>query len=175
VADIVGWHVAKKGDRCGTGAGPAGVREHFLAYAPKIALGLGLRHDWGSQYIAHQFAGELAWLGIRTFKEECLYLHDFDTLEGARQVIGASIERYNRAWLIERYGHRTPAERPPAACFRRLDYAALVSEKPGALQLEVVRQLLGPNGVQSPPSATSGRGLETAGQTNSRCVTSQAG
>lgn len=131
VADIVGWHMAEKGDRWAA-LEPIrqGVRDHFLAYAPRIALGLGLRHDWGPQYTAHQFAGELAWLGIRstpafvgepecngvmerwirTLKEECLYLHDFDTLDEARQVIGAFIERYNREWLIERHGHRTPAD-----------------------------------------------------------------
>ncbi len=38
-----------------------------------------------------------------------LYLHDFQTLEEARQVIGEFIEAYNREWLIERHGHRTPA------------------------------------------------------------------
>ena len=131
VGDVVGWHVAKKGDRWAA-LEPIrqGVREQSLSYAPKIALGLGLRHDWGPQYTAHQFAGELAWLGIRstpafvgepecngvierwirTLKEECLYLHDFETLEEARQVIGAFIERYNREWLLERHGHRTPAD-----------------------------------------------------------------
>ncbi len=83
-----------------------------------------------TQYTAHQFQGELAWLGIRstasyvgepecnglierfirTLKEECLYLHDFESLEEARTVIGGFIERYNRGWLIERHGHKTPAE-----------------------------------------------------------------
>ena len=47
---------------------------------------------------------------IRTLKEECLYLHDFETLDEARAVIGAFIEDYNREWLIERHGYRTPAE-----------------------------------------------------------------
>ena len=47
---------------------------------------------------------------IRTLKEECLYLHDFQTLEEARQMIGEFIEAYNREWLIERHGHRTPAD-----------------------------------------------------------------
>ena len=47
---------------------------------------------------------------IRTLKEECLYLHDFESLEEARTVIGGFIERYNRGWLIERHGHKTPAE-----------------------------------------------------------------
>ena len=36
--------------------------------------------------------------------------HDFQTLEEARQVIGEFIEAYNREWLIERPGHRTPAD-----------------------------------------------------------------
>jgi putative transposase len=47
---------------------------------------------------------------IRTLKEECLYLHDFATLDEARQVIGAFIERFNRAWLLERHAYRTPAD-----------------------------------------------------------------
>ena len=131
VTDVVGWHVAKKGDRWAA-LEPIrqGVRAHMHGYAPKIALGLGLRHDWGPQYTAHQFQGELAWLGIRstasyvgepecngvaerfirTLKEECLYLHDFESLEEAREVIDEFIEKYNRGWLLERYGYRTPAE-----------------------------------------------------------------
>jgi len=131
VTDVVGWHVAKKGDRWAA-LEPIrqGVRDHMHGYAPRIALGLGLRHDWGPQYTAHQFQGELAWLGIRstasyvgepecngvaerfirTLKEECLYLHDFETLEQARHEISAFIERYNHGWLLERHGHRTPAQ-----------------------------------------------------------------
>ena len=99
-------------------------------YRTKIALGLGLRHDWGPQYTAHQFLGELRWLGIRstpsfvgepecngimerwirTLKEECLYLHDFASLEQARELIGAFIRRYNEQWILERHGYRTPAD-----------------------------------------------------------------
>ncbi len=37
-------------------------------------------------------------------------MHHFQTLEEARQVIGEFIEAYNREWLIERHGHRTPAD-----------------------------------------------------------------
>ncbi len=107
-----------------------GVQRTHRRYTPKIALGLGLRMDRGPQYTAHQFLGELRWLGIRpspsyvgepecngimerwirTLKEECLYLHDFQTLEQARQLISQFIECYNREWLIERHGHRTPAD-----------------------------------------------------------------
>jgi hypothetical protein len=66
-----------------------------------------------------QLQGELTWLGIRssasyvrepegnnvaerfirTLKEQCLYLHDFETLEEASEVIGEFLERYNRGWL----------------------------------------------------------------------------
>lgn len=58
---------------------------------------------------------------MRTLKEQCLYLHQFQNLEDARQVIAEFIQRYNQEWLIERLGHRTPvqaradAHRPEAA------------------------------------------------------------
>ena len=52
---------------------------------------------------------------MRTLKEECLYLHDFESLEEARQEIDAFIERYNRGWLLERHGYRTPAQVRQAA------------------------------------------------------------
>ena len=102
----------------------------MAGYAPRIALGLGLRHDWGPQYTAHQFQADLKWLGIRstasyvgepecngvaerfirTLKEECLYLYDFRSLEEAREIIGEFIERYNHGWLLQRHGYRTPTE-----------------------------------------------------------------
>jgi len=76
------------------------------------------------QYTAYQILGELRWWGfgpspsyvgelecspimerwIRTLKEECPYLHDFDTLDEARRVIGEFIGSV----LIEQHGHRTP-------------------------------------------------------------------
>ncbi|MDQ3309075.1 MAG: IS3 family transposase [Gemmatimonadota bacterium] len=129
--EIVGHHVAKKGDRWAA-LEPVrqGVRRHFGGFAPKIALGLGLRHDWGPQYTAHQFNAELKWLGIRnspafvgepecnglierfmrTLKEECIYVHRFRTLEEARFVIGRFIQQYNSEWLLQRHGYKTPAE-----------------------------------------------------------------
>ena len=130
VTDVVGWHVAKKGDRWAA-LEPVrqGVRTHMGGFAKAVAAGLGLRHDWGSQYRARAFQAEIKWLGIRstpayvgepecngvaerfirTLKEECVYLHDFETLEEAREVIGAFIERYNSGWLLQRHGYLTPA------------------------------------------------------------------
>ncbi len=106
-----------------------GVRAHMGGFRKAIALGLGLRHDWGPQYRASQFQAEIKWLGIRstpayvgepecngvaerfirTLKEECIHLHHFETLEEARAVIGAFIHRYNNGWLLQRHGYMTPA------------------------------------------------------------------
>lgn len=130
-ADLVGWHVAKIGDRWAA-LEPIrqGAREIFGAAHKEVARGLQLRCDWGPQYIADAWIAEVRWLGItitpsfvgepecngvierfiRTLKEQCLYLHRFQTLEEARRVIGAFIERYNREWLIARLGYRTPAQ-----------------------------------------------------------------
>lgn len=128
--DIVGWHVAKLGDRWAA-LEPIhqGVRTAFGAFGKDVARGLAIRSDWGPQYVADAFRAELGWLGIthspsfvgepqcngvierfmRTLKEQCIWLHRFATLEEARLIIGAFIDRYNHQWLIERLDHRTPA------------------------------------------------------------------
>ena len=130
-ADIVGWHAAKIGDRWAA-VEPIriGARLAFGAFTKDIARGLSVRSDWGPQYIADAFGSELAWLGIthshsfvrepqcngvierfiRTLKEQCVWLHRFESLEEARGIIGAFIEHYNHHWLIERLNHRTPAD-----------------------------------------------------------------
>jgi len=71
----------------------------FGTIAPKVALGVALRHDWGSQYTANTFVNEIKCWGftdtpafvdepecngcaerfMRTLKEQCLYLHQFAT------------------------------------------------------------------------------------------------
>jgi putative transposase len=128
--DIVGWHVAKIGDRWAA-LEPirTGVRLAFGAFAKDLARGLTVRSDGGPQCIADAFGNELAWLGIthshsfvrepqcngvierfiRTLKEQCIWLHRFESLDQARGIIGAFIERDNHQWLIERLDHRTPA------------------------------------------------------------------
>jgi putative transposase len=81
-----------------------GMREIFGGTRKHAARGLQIRSDWGPQYIADAWIAEVKWLGmtimpsyvgepqcngvierfIRTLKEQCLYLHRFPTLEGAR-------------------------------------------------------------------------------------------
>src|SRR5207247_11114279 len=48
--EVVGWHVAKIGDRWAA-LEPIrqGMTMAFGTIAPKVALGVALRHDWGSQ------------------------------------------------------------------------------------------------------------------------------
>jgi putative transposase len=134
--ELVGWHVAKLGDRWAA-LEPLrqGVRHAFGGFAKEIARGLSIRCDWGPQYIADAWINEVKWLGMtispsfvgepecngvierfmRTLKEQCLYLHRFATLAEARRIIGEFIERYNGEWLIERLGHRPPAALRAAA------------------------------------------------------------
>ena len=41
-----------------------GVRQRFGGFDRQIAAGLAVRHDHGSQYVAHDFQNELAFLGL---------------------------------------------------------------------------------------------------------------
>lgn len=131
IAEVVGWHAAKIGDRWAALAPiRQGVRHAFGDFRKDVARGLVLRCDWGPQYIAQAWIAEVKWLGItlspsyvgepecngvaerfmRTLKEQCMYLHRFQNVAEARAIIGAFIDRYNSQWLIERLGHRTPAQ-----------------------------------------------------------------
>jgi len=131
IDELLGWHVAKLGDRWAA-LEPIrqGVRHAFGGFQKDIARGLAVRCDWGPQYIADAWINEVKWLGItispsyvgepecngvierfmRTLKEQCLYLERFQTLEEARRVIANFIERYNHEWLIERLDYRNPAQ-----------------------------------------------------------------
>lgn len=128
--ECIGIHAALKGTRY-EALEPLrqGLRAHFGGYRAGIATGLTVRHDHGSQYLSHHFQGELRFLGvtsspafvrepqgngcaerfIRTLKEQLLWVRSFATVEELRRALLAFKERYNRQWLIERHGHRTPA------------------------------------------------------------------
>ena len=129
-AECVGIHAARKGTRF-EALEPLrqGIRRHFDGYREAVAAGLALRHDHGSQFMSDHFQAELRFLGIasspafvrepegngcaerfiRTLKEQLLWIERFDSVEALRQALVAFKDRYNRAWLIERHGHQTPA------------------------------------------------------------------
>ena len=129
--ELLGWHVVKLGDRWAA-LEPIrqGVRHAFGGFGKDIARGLRLRCNGGPQYIADAWINAVKWLGItltpsyvgapqcngvaerfmRTLTEQCVYLHHFESVEQARAIIAEFVERYNTQWLIERLGHRTPAQ-----------------------------------------------------------------
>jgi putative transposase len=130
-AECVGIHAARRATRF-EALEPIrqGVRACFGGFAESVALGLELRHDHGSQFVADDFQRELAFLGItpspafvrepegngcaerfvRTLKENLLWVRRFQTIEELRQALHGFKEIYNRTWIIERHGYRTPAQ-----------------------------------------------------------------
>jgi putative transposase len=129
-AECVGVHAARRGTRF-EALEPLrqGIREQFGAYRAGAAAGLALRHDHGSPFLSDLFQAELRFLGIasspafvrepegngcverfiRTLKEQLLWVEPFATIEELRLALLAFKARYNRDWLIERHGHRSPA------------------------------------------------------------------
>ena len=130
-AECVGIHAARRATRF-EALEPIrqGVRACFGGFADGIAHGLELRHDHGSQFLADDFQRELAFLGIepspafvrepegngcaerfiRTLKENLLWVRGFDTIEDLREALHQFKDTYNRTWIVERHGYRTPAQ-----------------------------------------------------------------
>jgi putative transposase len=130
-AECVGVHASRRADRF-EALEPVkqAVRERFGAFAKDVAAGPQLRHDHGSQYVSHHFQAEIRFLGIasspafarepegngcaerfiRTPKENLLWVRPFATVEELRLALQAFKETYNRTWIIERHGYRTPAQ-----------------------------------------------------------------
>jgi transposase InsO family protein len=131
VGDLVGIHAARPGTRF-EALEPVyqGIREHFGPLSKDLAQGLVLRHDHGAQYMSGHFQGEIRFLGlesspsfvrapegngvaerfVRTLKEQLLWVRHFDTVEELRLALLEFKERYNRHWLLQRHGWRTPHE-----------------------------------------------------------------
>jgi len=106
------------------------VTERLGGVEKEAAAGLGIRHDHGSQYMSRDFQREIAWLGaasspafvrapegngcaerfIRTLKENLLWVRTFRTVEELRLALIHFRRTYNECWLIERHGHRSPAQ-----------------------------------------------------------------
>ncbi|MCY7289054.1 MAG: IS3 family transposase [Cryobacterium sp.] len=130
-AECVGIHAALRGTRH-EALEPVrqGVVERFGRVEMDAANGLSIRHDHGSQYVSHDFQKEIAWLGassspafvrapegngcaerfIRTLKENLLWVRTFHTVEELRLALIDFRQTYNEHWLIQRHGHRSPAQ-----------------------------------------------------------------
>ena len=104
--------------------------ERFGSVEKAVAAGLALRYDGGPCFRAEHYQTEIDHLGIarspayhyepetngcvekfiQTLKEQVLWIERFDSFEQLRQAVRDFARLYNREWLLERHGYRTPNE-----------------------------------------------------------------
>jgi transposase InsO family protein len=104
--------------------------ERFGSLESAVASALALRYDGGPCFRSGHYQAEIDHLGIsrspayhyepetngcaekaiQTLKEQLLWLERFETLEQLREAVRSFGRLYNREWLLERHGYRTPIE-----------------------------------------------------------------
>jgi len=128
-AECVGWHVCKQGTRF---AALEPISQGLMATVGKVAAdagrGLSLRMDHGTQYLSDHFLNQLKHWGInpsfafieqpqtngvaerfiRTIKEQVIYGRVFQNLEEVRTAVRRLVDTYNREWLVEKNGFKSP-------------------------------------------------------------------
>jgi len=130
-AELLGWHVAKRGTRFeALQAVGMAVRNQFGRVDAGAARGLALRHDHGSNFMSDAFQKQIRSWGIapsyafvgepqtngvierlfRTLKEQIVHGRIFQTVDEVRDAVRAFATRYNAEWLIEKNGHRSPGD-----------------------------------------------------------------
>ena len=130
-AELLGWHVAKRGTRYeAIQALGMAVRQQFGQLGADAARGLALRHDHGSAFMSDAFQKQIRFWGVapsyafvaepetngvierlfRTLKEQAIHGRIFQTIEDVRDAVRAFVARYNAEWLLEKNGHRSPAD-----------------------------------------------------------------
>ncbi len=130
-AEMLGWHVAKHGTRYeAVQALGMAVRQQFGHLNAGVARGLALRHDHGSNFMADVFQKQMRFWGVapsyafvaepetngcierlfRTLKEQTVHGRIFQTIGDVRDAVRDFVARYNAEWLIEKNGHRSPAD-----------------------------------------------------------------
>jgi putative transposase len=130
-AEMLGWHVAKRGTRFeAIQAVGMAVRQRFGQLGSGAARGLALRHDHGSNFMADVFQKQIRFWGMapsyafvgepetngcierlfRTLKEQIVHGRIFQTIDEVRDAVRVFVARYNAEWLIEKNGHRSPAD-----------------------------------------------------------------
>ena len=130
-AECVGWHVAKTGDRFAALQPLSMAMKHrYGSVGEGVARGLTLRMDNGSQYLSDHFQNQIKFWGIapsfafvaqpetngvaerfnKTLKEQIVYDRLYRNIEELRAATGAFVETYNRHWLVEKLGFKSPGQ-----------------------------------------------------------------
>jgi putative transposase len=128
-AECVGWHVCKQGTRF---AALEPISQGLMTTAGSVAAdagrGLSLRMDHGTQYLSDHFQNQLKHWGInpsfafieqpqtngvaerfnRTIKEQVIHGRVFQNLEEVRNSVRRFVDTYNRKWLVEKNGFKSP-------------------------------------------------------------------
>ena len=128
-AECVGWHVAKTGDRFAALQPLSMALKHrFGSVGKGVARGLAVRMDHGSQYLSDHFQNQIKFWGIapsfafvaqpqtngvserfnKTLKEQIIHGRIYRNIEELRAAVGAFVETYNRHWLMEKLGFKSP-------------------------------------------------------------------
>ena len=104
--------------------------ERFGSVEQAVASGLALRYDGGPCFRSGHYQAEIDFLGIarspayhyepetngcvekfnQTLKEQILWIERFDTLDELRARIRQFARDFNKHWLLERHGYRTPIQ-----------------------------------------------------------------
>ena len=107
-----------------------GIKKQFGGMASKIASGLSLRTDHGSQYTSSYFQQELKFFGVKqslayvgepetngvierfwkTLKKQVLEGRVYKNLTELRKALGDFVNLYNTRWRLQKLGGRTPEE-----------------------------------------------------------------
>jgi hypothetical protein len=92
-----------KGWRSATTVAPVFRSDHYQTEIDQlgIARSPALHYEPETNGVAEK--------AVQTLKEQMLWIERFDTLDGLRSVRAVG-RTYNRHWLIERHGYRTPTE-----------------------------------------------------------------
>ena len=130
-AECLGWRISKRGDRfIALDALSMAVKYQFGSLDQECAKGLSLRPDHGTQFTSKDYRNQMRYWGItpsfsyirepetngvverfhRTLKEQVIYGRVYQTIEELEAVISPFIQNYNREWILEKLGYRSPLE-----------------------------------------------------------------
>jgi putative transposase len=130
-AECLGWHLTKTGDRfAALQPISMALMNRFGSVDADIARGLALRMDNGPQYLSDHFQNQIKYWGIapsfafvaepetngvaerfyKTLKEQVIYGRTYRTIEDLRIAVSDFIERYNKYWLVEKLGFKSPLQ-----------------------------------------------------------------